>query len=113
MLLKKRKRYIFKMHGGSKQILRASKTSGREEKREEFIPCSGIVTFCPVFPGTVAVVMVSTVWPGETDTFSAAMLDAGAIVNLVPSVQIFSICISLGLSSPKSLLLALPAVGEL
>jgi len=104
---------MFKMHSQSKQILRAPKTSSREEKWDKFLPCSGIVTFCPIFPGTVAVVMVSTVWAGETAMFSAAMLDAGAIVNFVPSVKIFSICISLGLSSPKSLLLALPAVGEL
>lgn len=71
------------------------------------------MTFCPAFPGPVVVVMVSTVWAGDADTFSAPILDAGEIVSLVPFVKIFSICISLGLSSPKSLLLALPAVGEL
>lgn len=113
VLLKKEEQYMFTMHGWPKHILRARKTPSREERWEEFVPCSGTVTFCPIFPGTVAVVMVSTVWPGETDIFSAAMLDAGEIVNFVPSVRIFSICISLGLSSPKSLLFALPAVGEL
>lgn len=101
------------MYGPSSQILSVSKISHMEENQKELIPCSGIVTFCPGFPATVAVVTVSTVCPGEMDTFSAAMLDAGAIVSLVPSVKIFSICISLGPSSPKSLLLALPAVGEL
>lgn len=77
------------------------------------LPCNGIVTLCPVVSVTMAVVIVRRLCPGEIDRFSAVMLKEGAIFNFVPSVMILSISISFGGSSPKSLLLALPAVGEL
>lgn len=77
------------------------------------LPCNGIVTLCPVVPVTMAVLIVRRLCPGEIDKFSAVMLDEEAIFNFVPSVMTLSINISFGGSSPKSLLLALPAVGEL
>lgn len=77
------------------------------------LPCNGIVTLCPVVPVTMAVAIVRRLCPGGIDRFSAVMLEEGAIFNFVPSVMILSISISFGGSSPKSLLLALPAVGEL
>lgn len=77
------------------------------------LPCNGIVTLCPFVPVTVAVAIVRRDCPGEIDMFSAVMLEEGAIFSLVPSVTILSIRISFGESSPNSLLLALPAAGEL
>jgi hypothetical protein len=77
------------------------------------LPWNGIVTLCPNAPVSVAVAIVRRVCPGEIDMFSAVMLEDGAIFNFVPSVIILSMNISFGASSPKSLLLALPAVGEL
>lgn len=84
--------------------------SEKEEKKER-LPCSGMVTFCPAVPVTIAVAIVSRLCPGEID-ISAVMLE-GAIFNFVPSVMTLSISVSFGGSSPKSLLLALPAAGEL
>ena len=78
----------------------------------KMLPCKGTVTFRPVVPVTVVVAIVRRACPGEIDKLSAVTLE-GAIFSFVPSAIILSISVSFGGSSPNSLLLELPAAGEL